>query len=283
MKQRRRRQTAANTRTLADLSLVRNINSSPLRLEDRTLGRTALWGKEQRSETELPLETRLGWEISKKWLCWNLCRVSRWYIRSTVGWMRGTARMWNECWGRGGFLWWWSLWQWIFVCKKRNIWFLLSIVCPRLLDHTAQLCVTVGSCHGNHWQLLATISNPSCCWNLTDHWEEAAGHPDNEAHVDAAGARENSRWWDKDAASDDATNDYLHNAMMMGTKVMMMITVHPLRRVISALRPTPFSSPPSTSSFSSVSLKWEARIISFCFRGFSDASLFFECILIKPR
>ena len=39
--------------------------------------------------------------------------------------------------------------------------------------------------------------------------------------------------------------------------MMMIVTVHPLRRVISALSPTAFPSPESTSSFSSVSLKWQ--------------------------
>ena len=46
---------------------------------------------------------------------------------------------------------------------------------------------------------------------VTNHGEEPACNPDDQAHVDAASALENSRRRHKDTASDDAPNDHLDN------------------------------------------------------------------------
>ena len=103
----------------------------------------------------------------------------------------------------------------------------VGVVRAGLLDHAAELGVAVGA----------------------DHGEDAAGHPDHQAHVDAARALEHAGGRDEDAAADDAADDDLGGG---GEEAP---TVHPLRRVISAFSPTPPSSlSSSSSSFSSVSL-----------------------------
>ena len=124
---------------------------------------------------------------------------------------------------------------------------LLGIVSARLLDHTAELSVAVGAwgCHhatGSSW------SSP------TYHGEEATGGPNYETHVDAAGALEDTGGGDEDTAADDATDNDLDITADTPDN-MALFTVHPLRRVISALSPTDFSpSSGSSSIFSLVSL-----------------------------
>ena len=61
----------------------------------------------------------------------------------------------------------------------------VGVVRPSLFDHAPELCVAVG----------------------TDHGEDAGDDPDHEGHVDRPGLLQHSRGGDKDAGADDGSND----------------------------------------------------------------------------
>ena len=72
----------------------------------------------------------------------------------------------------------------------------VGVVRAGLLDHAAELGVAVGA----------------------DHGEDAAGHPDHQAHVDAARALEHAGGRDEDAAADDAADDQLESLRYSGSE-----------------------------------------------------------------
>ena len=144
-----------------------------------------------------------------------LCTASRLCTRSKVVWRQGTAQMWNECWGGLWILW----WEPICEQKYKSEW-MLKVLTKHNLPPTSWSCIPV--LHNSRLlsHQLFFVHQPSqvpqstihySSNDVTDHGEESGGNPDNEAHVDAAGALQNSRWRDKDATADDASNNYLDN------------------------------------------------------------------------